>query len=107
MKLYVRDPMGAVTRNGTFEDSAQVYVNYLNDVLLVNDQLPKYLLIVQHGQPVGVPAPLSCLFSVLCLAAGYPVPQIAPLSGAPAESMSAQQVVFKDENGREVIAKLR
>jgi hypothetical protein len=107
LKIFVRDPMGAVTRNGNFEEGAQVYINYDNDVLLENDHLPRYLNIVQHGQPVGVPAPLNCLFSMLCLASGYPEPQIAPVTGAPAEAMTNKGVQFKDENGREVFVKLR
>jgi hypothetical protein len=106
-KLFLRDPLGAVTRNGTFEDGAQVYINYLNDVVVANDHLPKYLLVVQHGQSVGVPAPLKCLFDLLCLAQGYPVPQIAPLTGAAAESMTDRQVRFRDENAREVTVKIR
>jgi hypothetical protein len=106
-KLFLRDPLGAVTRNGNFEEGAQVYINYDNDVLLENDHLPRYLNVVQHGQPVGVPAPLNCLLNMICLASAYPEPQIAPVTGAPAESMTGKQVQFKDENGREVVVKLR
>lgn len=106
-RLFLRDPMGAVARNGTFEDGAQVYINYKNDVVLSNDHLPRYLLVVQHGQMIGVPAPLKCLFDVLCLAQAYPVPLIAPLTGAQAEDMTDRQIRFKDENAREVTVKLR
>lgn len=106
-RIFLRDPLGAVTRNGILEDGAVVFINYDNDVLLENDHLPRYLLVAQHGQPVGVPAPINCLFTVLCLAPGYPVPQIAPLTGAPADTMTNRQVTFSDENGRDVAVKLR
>lgn len=107
MRLFIRDPLGSVTRNSVAEAGTQVYINYVNDVIVTNDHLPKYLNIAERGQPVGVPAPINCLLNVLCLAPGYPVPQIAPVTGAPAEVMTDRLVQYKDENGREVAVKLR
>ena len=107
MTLFLRDPLGTVTRGGAYEEGAQVYLNYDNDVVVMNDKLPKYIDIVQHGQPVGVSASLKCLFSVMCLVSAYPAPQIAPVTGMAAEIMTNRQVQFKDENGREVVVRLR
>lgn len=106
-KLYLRDPLGQVTRDGAAEEGTQVFVNYRNDAIVSNDHLPKYLNVIQRGQPVGVPEPINCLLNMLCLAPGDPIPQIAPVTGAPAESMSAHQISYRDENGREVVVKLR
>ena len=69
-RLFVRDPLGSVTRNGVKEHGAQVYLNYANDVLLENDNAPMYFYILQQGQPVGAPDALKCIHYLLCLANG-------------------------------------
>ena len=33
-RLFLRDPLGSVTRDGVKEDGAQVFINWSNDVLL-------------------------------------------------------------------------
>ena len=39
-RLFVRDPLGSVTRNGAKEAGAQVYINFSNDALIENDNPP-------------------------------------------------------------------
>ncbi len=107
MRLFLRDPLGTVLRDGAKEDGAQVFLNYDNDVLLENDHPPLYLTILQHGQPVGAPTTLKCFHYLVCLANGYPAPQAAASPGARLESMTSKEVRFRDEVGREVQVKLR
>ena len=107
MRLFVRDPLGLVTRNGVKEDGAQVFINYDNDALLENDHAPMYLEILQHGQPVGTPNTLKCIHYLVCLASGYPAPQASALPGARMVAMSPKIVQFRDEEGREVAVALR
>jgi hypothetical protein len=65
-RLFVRDPLGSVTRGGVREAGVQVYINYSNDVLLEKDDVPMSLTLVQHGQRVGVPIGLKCLHYLVC-----------------------------------------
>lgn len=106
LKLFVRDPLAAVTRNGVFQDGTRVYLNYDSDVLMENTQSTSSLTLLQHGQPIGVAAPLNCLLNALCIASAYPAPQIASLPGARLESMTGQEVHWKDGEGQEVVVKL-
>ena len=106
-RLFVRDPLAAVSRDGVKEAGAQVFLNYNSDVLLENDHAPMYFNIVQHGQPVGAPDALKCIHYLVCLASGYPAPQISVLPGAKLEAMSTRQVRFQDSQGRAVVIDLR
>jgi hypothetical protein len=67
MRLFMRDPLASVTHNGVKEDGAQVYINYANDVLIENDHAPMYVLLIQHGNNIGLPSELHCLHLVACL----------------------------------------
>lgn len=106
-RIFVRDPLGSVTRNDVKESGAQVFINYDNDVLLENDNTPMYLHILQHGQPVGSPDSLKCIHYLVCFTNGYPAPQAAAVPGARLESMTNKQVRFRDGNGREAVVNLR
>lgn len=106
-RLFVRDPLASVTRAGTHERGAQVFINYSNDVLLENDRPPMYFNILQQGQPPGAPGTLKCIHYLICLASGYPAPQTSALPEARLEEMTPRQVRFVDEKGRAVLIKLR
>ena len=106
-RLFVRDPLGSVTRDGVKERGAQVFVNYTNDVLLENDNTPMYVNIIERGQPVGAPDALKCIHYLVCLANGYPTPQTFALPGAQLESMSSREVRFRDSQGHEAVVTLR
>ncbi len=104
--LFVRDPLGSVTRNGVAEDGAQVYINYANDVMLENDHAPMYMNLLQHGQRVGAPTAMKCIHYLLCMASGYPDPQTLPLPDAELGTMTDKQVNFRDSSGRAVAVRL-
>jgi len=110
-RLYVRDPLGSVTRDGVQEDGAQVYVNWSSDVLLENDAPPNHqpmtLTIIQHARPIGLPKQMHCLHWLLCLTDADQATLVAPDPGAYIESMSNKQVTFHDYSGREAVITLR
>jgi hypothetical protein len=106
-RVYVRDPLGSVTRDGVKERGAQVFINYSNDVLLENDNPPMYVTLVQHGQPVGTPAKIGCIHFVVCMTNADVAKLIAIDSGAGAESMSNTAVTFRDANGHQTVVTLR
>jgi hypothetical protein len=110
-RLYVRDPLGSVTRDGVHEDGAQVYINWSSDVLLENDAPPNHqpltLTLIQHARPIGLPRQMHCLHWLLCLTDADNATLVAPDPGAYIESMTNRQVTFHDYNGREAVVTLR
>lgn len=106
-RLYVRDPLGSVTRDGVKEKGAQVYINYANDVLLENYNAPMYVTLVQHGGRMGTPATLHCVAYVACLLDADVATLLDGDERAKVESMSAKVMEFRDVNGREVVVTLR
>jgi hypothetical protein len=106
-RLFVRDPLGSVTRDGVKERGAQVFINYSNDVLLENDNAPMYVTLVQRGQPVGTPAKLGCIHYVVCMTDANVGTLIAADPRAGVKSMSSKAVEYSDASGRDVVVKLR
>ncbi len=105
-RLYVRDPLANVTRDGVKEPGAQVYINYSNDVLLENNNPPAYATLIQKAQPVGTPKKLYCIQWLVCMAEAYPAPLVALDADSEVESMSFNAVNFKDR-GKETLVVLR
>jgi hypothetical protein len=106
-RLFVRDPLGSLTRNGAKESGAQIFVNFSNDVLIENDNAPMYFNLLEHGRPVSAPTGLKCIHYLVCLVNGYPSPDATVLPQDKLESMSERRVQFRDWQGREVEVTLR
>jgi hypothetical protein len=97
-RVYVRDPLANVTRAGDKVSGEQVYINFYNDVLLENDNPPMLVMIVEKGQPVGVPTKLRCIHWLACLTDADAATAL-PLN-ASVQSMSGKSVRFHDEDGQ-------
>ncbi len=109
-RLYVRDPLANVTRNGVKEDGAQVFINFDNDVLIQNDNAGPglvYVELIHHDMPIGTPSSLTCMHWVLCLAEADQPKLAQRHDGAKIESMEAKTVKFMDSDKRETIVTLR
>jgi hypothetical protein len=106
-RLYVRDPLGSVARDGVKEKGAQVFINYSNDVLLENYNAPMYVTLVQHEEPVGTPATLHCVAYVACLLDADVATVMEGSAGVKAISMSPRMVRFRDGAGRDTVVTLR
>ena len=106
-RMYVRDPLGSVARDGVKEKGAQVFINYSNDVLLENYNAPMYVTLVQHGERVGTPETLHCVAYVVCLADADLATLVEGSEGAKATSMSARVVEFRDGQGRDTVVTIR
>jgi hypothetical protein len=104
-RLYVRDPLGSVVRDGVKEQGAQVLINYSNDVLLQNYNAPMYVTLVQHGDRVGTPRTLHCVAYVMCLLDADVPSFIATDEGAKV-TMSGKVVEYRDANGRDTVVML-
>jgi hypothetical protein len=104
-RLYVRDPLGSVVRDGVKEQGAQVLINYSNDVLLQNYNAPMYVTLVQHGDRVGTPETLHCVAYVACLL-DADVPSFIATDAGAKVTMSGKVVEYRDANGRDTVVTL-
>jgi hypothetical protein len=108
-RIFVRDPLGKVERNGVAQSGTRVYINYSNDVL-VEDAAAKrrYLVEGWNGVP-GVPKHLACFTGLACWTDATQA-TVFPLGDAPNQVravMSAKEVTFADEKGAGIKVKLR
>ena len=115
-RLYLRDPLAKVTRDGVADGTAKALINFSNDVLLqdgAGGRLRVYL--VQNWDDMVVaPAEMKCLGAMVCLADGDHVagtPVVAgsrgrrePFAGV---TMTDRRVEFVDEDGALVQVVLR
>jgi hypothetical protein len=108
-RIFLRDPLGKVERNGVAQDAARVYINYSNDVLIEDAATHGFVLVQGWSNAPGVPQHLSCLNGLACWTDADQA-AVLPLGGAarrsPAE-MSAKHVTFMDSTGDGVRVVLR
>ena len=95
-RLFLRDPLGSVVRDGLKEDGAQVFVNYSSDVMIENDSPPLYTELIAHDDHTGMPQNLKCIHYVACIM-DADLPTLLPLPAAlTVHSMTARSVRFLD-----------
>ena len=108
-RLFLRDPLAKVERNGIAQDGARVYINYTNDILVEDAAADKrYLVEGWNGVP-GVPKHLACLTGLVCLTDADQA-AVFPFTSAPNQTraaMSAKEVTFADETGAGLKVELR
>ena len=105
-RLYVRDPLGTVVRDGVKEQGAQVFLNYSSDVMLENFNTPMYVTLIQHGQRVGTPVTMHCVAYVMCLMEAD-VPAFSSTDeGAKVMPMTGKVVEYRDAKGRDTVVTL-
>ncbi|HEX4154430.1 MAG TPA: hypothetical protein VHY48_02335 [Acidobacteriaceae bacterium] len=104
-RVFVRDPLASVMRNGSKVGGEQIYINFSNDVLLENDNPPMHVLLVESGQPVGVPTRLHCIHWLACMTDAKPA-SILPTGGTVLK-MTNRAVSFRDEDARDWTVILR
>jgi hypothetical protein len=103
-RVFVRDPLASVTRSGEKVSGEQVYINFYNDVLLENDNPPMLVMLIEKGQPVGVPTKLRCIHWIACLTDADTASAL-PLNVS-VQSMSGKAVSFRDEDARQWVVTL-
>jgi hypothetical protein len=121
-RIYVRDPLASVyktepakeatpgaspaARNEAKQVGAEVYINYLNDVLVIEqDPAGVSRTVVQNWSKMpGTPTVLRCLRWTACLATDDRVPTIPMVSSGsgsydPQVTMTDQRVTYVDGAG--------
>lgn len=105
-RIFVRDPLGSVTRNGIPEQGAQVLVSSSGDLLLQNYHPPMYVTLIQRGDRVGTPAELHCLAFVACVLDADQPALLAPEQGVTV-TIKGSTVAYRDPDGRATLITLR
>jgi hypothetical protein len=111
-RLYVRDPIARVERNGSRQAGMRVYLNYYND-MLVEDvaRNQRFLVQSENGVPLvpGAPLHLQCVRGMACLTdRNYAATR--PLGGSGYDGqveMTNAYVVLTDGNGAAIRVALR
>lgn len=108
-RVYLRDPIATVTRDGIRLGDQKVYINYPSDILLQDGSgtVPR-LYIVQHwNTEVGTPTvALKCIQGVACMADADHA-TAARVSRIGNVNMTSRQIDFNDENNAHVTVTLR
>jgi hypothetical protein len=108
-RIFVRDPLGKVERNGVAQDGTRLYINYSNDVLVEDSARHQFILVQGWSVRPGVPQHLFCLTGMMCWtdadkAAVFPVEGVG---GRTPAVMNAKEVSFVDDSGARVRVGLR
>ncbi len=116
-RLYLRDPIAKVSRDGKVVSSSQVMINYPNDVLLLDhsDGRNRIYLVQHWNLLLGTPTvPVKCLQQVACMTDADQATEAkvqvgsrgsrSPFEGV---TMTPRLVEFVDEDGALVEVVLR
>jgi hypothetical protein len=108
-RIFVRDPLAKVERNGVAQDGTRLYINYSNDVLVEDSARHQFVLVQGWNALPGVPQHLFCLTGMVCWtdadrATVFPVEGVG---GKTPAVMSAKEVMFVDQSGARVRVALR
>jgi hypothetical protein len=108
-RIFLRDPLGKVERNGVAQDGARLYINYSNDVLLEDAEKHTFVLVQGWSGVPGVPQHLFCFTGLLCWTNADRA-TVFPVEGAGGRTraaMTAKEVTFVDGSGVGVKVTLR
>jgi hypothetical protein len=108
-RIFVRDPLGKVERNGAAQDGMRLYINYSNDVLVEDAAQHQFVLVQGWSVLPGVPQHLFCLTGLVCWTDADRA-TVFPVEGASGKTrvvMNAKEVTFADESGAAVRVTLR
>jgi hypothetical protein len=108
-RIFVRDPLGKVERNGVAQDGGRLYINYSNDILVEDVARHQFVLVQGWSALPGVPQHLFCLTGLMCWTDADRA-AVFPVDGAGGRTpavMSAKEVTFVEESGAKVRVELR
>lgn len=105
-RLFLRDPLGKLERNGVVVNDARVFINYSNDVLIQEDDGHRMFVVQNYNKLPGSPAGLTCIQGLLCVT---PSDQAVPGSAEPSNraQMSDREVSFTDSLGSRIHVQIR
>ena len=108
-RIFVRDPLGRVERNGVRQENVRVFLNYSNDVMVEDMDVHRHYLVQGWNRMPGVVGHLVCVQGLACFTEADKA-ETTPLGGTkyrPKVEMTNKQVSFVDGDGALVTVKLR
>jgi hypothetical protein len=108
-RIFLRDPLGKVERNGIAQDGARVYINYSNDALVEDSAKTRFVLVQGWSKVPGIPQHLACVTGLACWTDANEA-TVFPLGGSSKSAstvMSAKEITFVDESGEKIKVGLR
>ena len=116
-RVYLRDPLAKVTRDGQAVDATQVMINYPSDVLLLDksDGRNRIYLVQHWNMALGTPTvPVKCIQGVSCMTNADQATEAMVQAGSRGKrppfagvTMTSRRVEFVDEDGALVQVVLR
>jgi hypothetical protein len=108
-RIFLRDPLGKVERNGVAVAGARLFINFSNDVLVEEPGTERRYLVQEWNAVPGVPRVLGCLQGLVCWtdADHAAVFSLNGREAGPRAVMGAKEVRFVDENGAAIMVQLR
>lgn len=106
-RLYLRDPLGRVERDGKQVEDARVFINYENDVLVQERQGTHMFLVQNWSRAATTPAGLTCVQGMMCLTPADRVVDAESPAKEGKAMMSNREVSFTDDAGSQVHIVLR
>ena len=106
-RIFLRDPLGRLERNGVAAPDSRVFINYSNDVL-IQESSGRQMFVVEHGNRLpGTPSGLTCIQGLLCITPSNAatVPS-TPAPGTEA-TMSNREVSFTEAGGARIHIRIR
>jgi len=108
-RVFLRDPLGKVERDGVAVAGTRVFINYSNDVLVEDAAQHQFILVQGWNSLPGVPQHLACFTGLACWtdadrATVFPV---GGTGGRVPAVMSPKEVTFVDESGTRMLVTLR
>lgn len=106
-RIFLRDPLAKVYRDGVWQQGIRVYINYSNDILVEGSADHPFYMVQNWNRLPGVPRSLTCMHAMLCWS-DHDRATLLPLaeSAGPA-TMSDREVSFRQGNDSTVRVTLR
>ncbi len=105
-RIFLRDPLGKLERNGVAVPDARVFINYSNDILVQEDSGRRMFVVQNYNKLPGSPTGLTCIQGMLCVTPSDQAAPGAAESGKQAD-MSDREVSFTDALGSRVHVQIR
>ncbi len=114
-RLYLRDPLGTIERNGVAVPDARLFINYSNDVLVQENHGTEMFVVQNWSRRAATPSRLTCVQGMLCIT---PADRIVDAQAADSSQMnsadsegkaemSSRAVSFTDAAGSHIHITLR
>lgn len=106
-RIFLRDPLAKVYRDGVRQQEVRIYINYSNDILVEGSDDTPFYMVQNWNRLPGVPQSLTCMYAMLCWS-DHDHATLLPLAGSKGPAtMSDREITFRQSDGSSVRVTLR